>query len=86
MVDFIAFLQPAKNRNAILYRWLFNQNALEAPLKGLIVLDVQPVFIEGRCTYTVQRAPSQRRLQHVASIHRSVGFSSPDQSVKFINK
>ncbi len=50
------------------------------------LFDVLAVFVQGGRADTVQFATCQSRFQHIARIHRTVGFACADQSMDFVDE
>ena len=65
MVHFIAFFQPAKNRNRVFYARLAHQHRLKTPLQRGIFLNIFFVFVQGSRADGPQPPACQRRFQHV---------------------
>ena len=86
VVNLIAFFQATKDRNGVFLARLAHQYLLETALKRSIFLDVFPVLIQSGGAHTVQFAPGQCRLEHVASIHGAFGLASPDHGMDLVNK
>jgi hypothetical protein len=59
---------------------------LETALKRGIFFNVLAVFIERGGADAVQFAARQGRFEHIARIHRAIGFARTHQGVDFINK
>jgi len=65
---------------------LVHQHDLEAALERLVLLDVLAVLIQRRGSHAVQLAARQRRLEHVAGIHRAFRAPGPDHGVQFVDE
>lgn len=59
---------------------------LEAALKSRVLLDVLTVLGKGSGTNTSQLATRKRGLEEVRSVHRTVPFASPENSVDLVNE
>ena len=86
MEDLVAFLQTTKNGNGIFHSRLIDKHRLEPTFQSGILFDILPIFIQRRCTDTVQLTTSQHRLQKIAGIHAAFGFTGTDDGMQFINK
>ena len=86
VVDFVALLQAAQNRDGVFDRRLVDQHLLEAPLERRVLLDVLAVFVERRGADAMQFAARQRGLQHVAGVHRALGLAGADHRVQFVDE
>ena len=86
VMDFVALFQAAQNRNAVLDARLVDQHLLKAPLQRRILFHVLAVLIQGGGADAVQLAARQRRLEHVAGIHRTLGLAGTDHGVQFVDE
>jgi hypothetical protein len=57
-----------------------------AALEGGVLLDVFTVFVERGRADAVQLAARQRRLQHVAGVHRALGLAGADHRVDLVDE
>ncbi len=81
MVRLIPLLQPAQNRDRVLDVRLAHIHNLEPPLERRVLLDVLPVLVQRGRANRPQAASGQRRLEHVAGIHRTLSRASAHQSM-----
>ena len=65
---------------------LAHQHRLEAPLERRVLLDVLAVLVERRGADDVQLAPGERRLEHVARVHRAFGRAGADDGVQLVDE
>ena len=86
VVQFITFFQAAQNSDGIFYRWLGDEHFLEAALQRSVFFNVLTVFVKRRRPDAVQFTTRQRRLEHVACIHRAIGFTGANHGMQFIDK
>ena len=86
VVDFIALLQAAQNRDRVLDGGLADRHGLEAALEGRVLFDVFAVFVERSCADGTQLAASQRGLQHVRGVHRAFGGAGADEGVQLVDE
>src|SRR5687768_14969070 len=86
MVRFVAFLQSAEDRYGGLDRWLADEHRLKTPLERGVLLDMQAIFVQRRRADHAQRAAREKRLEHVARIHRALGFAGADDRVHLVDE
>ena len=86
VVNLVALFQATQDRDGVFFAWLIHQHFLEAPFKGCVLLYILAVFVERGRADAVQLAASQRRLEHVACIHRAFAFTGADHGVQFIDE
>ncbi|MGF6814550.1 hypothetical protein OKW33_001356 [Paraburkholderia atlantica] len=86
VVQFIALLQTAQDRDGRLDRRFVHQHLLEAALERGILFDVLAVFVERGRADAVQFTARQSRLQHVACVHRAFGLAGPDHRVNLVDE
>ena len=86
MMNLVALFQTAQNRNAVLDARLVDQHLLKAPLQRRILFHILAVLVQGGGTDAVQLAARQRRLEHVAGIHRTLGLAGADHGVQFVDE
>ena len=86
VVQFITFFQTAQYGDGIFYRRLGNEHFLETTFQSGVFFNVLAVFIKGGGADAVQFTARQGRFQHVAGIHRAVGFTRADHGVQLIDK
>ena len=78
--------QTPQDGDGVLHRRLVDDNRLEAPLQGRVLLNVLAVLVEGCRTDHVQLAAGEHRLEHVAGIHRSLGGAGADHGVQLVDE
>ncbi len=86
MVDLVALLQPAQDRDRVLDRRLADQHRLEAALERRVLLDVLAVLVERRRADRAQLAAREHRLEHVAGVHRALGGAGADDRVQLVDE
>ena len=86
VVHGVAFLQAAQDRDRVFDARFADKHFLEAPLERGIFLDVLAVFVERRRADAMQFAARERRLEHVAGIHRAFGLAGADHRVQFVDE
>ena len=67
-------------------RRLADEDRLEAPLQGGVLLDVLAVLVERRRADAVQLAARQHRLEHVRGVHRALGRARADDRVQLVDE
>ncbi len=65
---------------------LVDDDRLEAPLEGGVLLDVLAVLVERRGADGVQLAAGQHRLQHVGGVHGALGRPGADDGVQLVDE
>ena len=86
VVDLVALLQAAQDRDRRLDRRLVDQHLLEPALERRVLLDVLAVFVERGRADAVELAPRQRGLQHVAGVDRALGLARADHRVQLVDE
>ncbi len=86
VMDLVALLEAAQDRDGILHARLLHHHRLEAALEGGVLLHVFAVLIQGGGADHVQLAARQHGLEHVAGVHRAFGLACPDHGVHFIHE
>ncbi len=86
VMSFVALAKPAQDADRVLDGRLAYEHRLEAALEGGVLLDVLPVFVEGRRAHGVQLAAREHRLQHVGCIHRPFGGTRAHHRVELVDE
>ena len=86
VMDLVFLLQPAQDRNRVLYVGLADEHRLEAPRERGVLLDMLTVFVERGRADAVQLAARERGLEHVRGVHRAVGLAGADQRVQLVDE
>src|SRR5206468_4033308 len=86
MMRLVPLLESGKNRDGALDARLTDEDGLEAPLEGGVLLDVLPILVERRRADETQLAAGEHGLEHVAGVHRTLGFSRADQRVHLVDE
>ena len=86
MVNFVALLEAAQNRDGVFLVGLLDQHFLEPALKGGVFFDALRVFVERGGANAVQLAPGEGGLEHVAGIHRAFSLAGADEGVEFVDE
>ena len=69
VVNLVFFFDSPEDGNGVLDRRFQDHYRLKPPLQGAVLLDVFPVFIEGRCPDAMKFTPRQGGFQHIGGIH-----------------
>ena len=86
VVHFVSLFESAEDRNRILDRRFLDQHFLEASFEGSVLLQVLAILIERCRADAVQFTPGERRLQHVAGVHRAFRLASADHCVQLVDE
>ena len=86
VVDLVALLQAAQDRDGVLDGRLVHHDRLETAFQCRVFLDILAVLVEGRRADAVQLTARQHGLEQVARIHRAVGLARADDGVQFIDE
>ena len=81
VVQLVAFLDAAQDRDRVGHRRFADEHGLEAALEGRVFLDVLAVLGQRRGADAVQLTACQRRLEQVGRVDRALRSSGPDQRV-----
>ena len=86
VVDLVALLEPAQDRDRVLDRRLADEHRLEAALERRVLLDVLAVLVERGRADAAQLAARQHRLEHVAGVDRALGRAGADDRVQLVDE
>ena len=86
VVHLVLLLEPAQDGDGVGHAGLAHQHGLEPPLERRVLLDVLPVLVERRGADDVELAPGERRLEHVARVHRALGGAGADDGVQLVDE
>ena len=86
VVSLVAVLESAKNRDGVFDTGLADDDRLESPFQGRVLLNVLFVFVERGGADGAKLAARQGGLKQVAGVHRSLGFSRANHRVQFIDE
>jgi len=86
VVHLVALLQAAQDRDGVLDARLAHHDGSKTPLERGIFFDVLAIFGDGGGADAVQLAAGQRRLQHVARVHRALGRARADDGVQLVDE
>ena len=86
VVDLVALLQAAQDRDRVLDGGLLDVDRLEAPLERGVLLDVLLVLVQRRRADRAQLAAGEGGLQHVRGVHRPLGGAGADERVELVDE
>ena len=86
MVDLVALLEPAQDRDRVLDRRLADEHRLEAALERGVLLDVLAVLVERRRADRAQLAAREHRLEQVGGVDRALGGAGADDRVQLVDE
>ena len=86
VVDLVALLQPAQDRDRVFDRRLAHVDLLETPLECGVLLDVLAVLVERGRADQAELAPGEHRLDHVAGVDRALGAARADDRVQLVDE
>ena len=86
VVNLVALLETAEDRNRVLDGRFVDEHLLETPLERRILLDVLAILVERRGTHAVQFAARKRRFEHVAGVHRAFGLAGTNHRVQLVDE
>ena len=86
VVNLVALAQAAQDADGVGDRRLGDQNRLEAPLQGGILLDMLAILVQRRCPDRVELAARQHRLEHVRRVDRSLGGAGAHDRVELVDE
>ena len=86
VVDLVALLQPAQDRDRVLDGRLADGDRLEAALQGGVLLDVFRVLVERRRADRAQFAAREHRLEQVRGVDRALGGAGADDRVQLVEE
>ena len=86
VVQLVALLEAAQDRDGVLDGRLADENGLEAALERGVLLDVLAVLADGRRADRAQVAAREGGLEHVAGVHRALGRPRADERVQLVDE
>ncbi len=86
VMDLVPLAQAAQDRDRLLDRRLVDEDRLEAPLEGGVLLDVLAVLVERRRPDRVELAAGEHRLEQVRGVHRPFGRAGADDRVELVDE
>ncbi len=86
MVHLVALLEATQDADRVLDGRLFDDDRLKAALQRRVLFDVLAVLVERGRADAAQLAASERRLEHVARVHRPLRGAGTNQGVQLIDE
>ena len=86
VVDLVAFLEAAQDRDRVLHRGLADRDRLEAALERSVLLDVLAVLVERRRADAAQFAAREHRLEQVGRVHSPLRSARTDDRVQLVEE
>ncbi len=86
VIDLIALLQAAQDRDGVLHARLVHLYRLEAALQCGVLFDILAVLVQRGGADAVQLAPGQHGLEQVAGIHAALGLACADDGVQLVDE
>src|SRR5256714_15195589 len=86
VMDFVALLETAKNRDCVFDRRFADIYLLEATLERGVLFDMFAILIERRRADDVQLPACKCRLQHVGSVDRAFRSAGTDQRMQLVDE
>ncbi len=86
VVELVALLQTAQDRDGVLDVGRIDQDRLEAALERAVLLDVLAVLVERGGADAVELPPGQQRLEQVARVHRALGGAGAHDGVQLVDE
>ena len=86
VVDLVALLEAAQDRDRVLDARLADEDRLEAPLERRVLLDVLAVLVERRGADRAQLAAGEHRLEQVGGVDRALGGAGADDRVQLVDE
>ncbi len=86
VVQLVALLQPAQDRDRVLHARLADVDGLEAALERGVLLDVLRVLVERRRADGAQFAAREHRLEQVRGVDGALGGAGADDRVQLVEE
>ncbi len=86
VVHLVLLLEAAQDRDRVFGTRLAHEHRLEPSLECCVLLDVLAILVERRRTDRVQLTACERRLEHVARVHRAFGGTCAHQRVQLVDE
>ena len=86
MVSFVAVSQAAQNFDRLVTGGRLDDDRLEAPFQGPVLLDVLAVLVQRGGPDALDFAAAQGGLQDVGGVDGSLGPAGPDQGVQLVDE
>ena len=86
VVDLVALLEAAQDRDRVAGVGLADEDGLEAALEGGVLLDVLAVLVEGGRADGAELAAREHRLQKVGGVDGALGGTGADDGVELVHE
>ena len=86
VVDLVPLLEAAEDGDGVRDAGLAHQHRLEPALERGVLLDVLAVLVQRGGADDAQLAARERRLEHVARVHRAFGRARADDRVQLVDE
>ena len=86
VVQLVALLEPAQDRDRVLHGRLADEHGLEAALQRGVLLDVLAVLLQRRRADGAQLAAGEHRLEQVGGVDRALGGARADDRVQLVHE
>ncbi len=86
VVDLVAVLDAAQDRDGVGDRRLVHQDHLKAALQRLVLLEVLPVLVQRRGSNRAEFASGESRLEDIGRVHRAVAAACADERVDLVDE
>ena len=86
VVHLVALFQSTQDGDSVFNTRLIYQHLLETSFQRRILFDVLAILIQRRGADAMQFPACQRRLQHIAGIHGTLGLAGTDHGMQFVDK
>ena len=86
VVDLVALLEAAQDRDRVLDGRLADEHGLEAALERGVLLDVLAVLVERRGADGAQLAAGEHRLEQVGGVDGALGGAGADDRVQLVDE
>ena len=86
VVDLVPLLDAAEDGDRVVDRGLADEDRLEPPLEGGVLLDVLAELVERGGADAAELAAGQGRLEQVGRVHRPLGLARADDQVQLVDE
>ena len=86
VMDLVTLRESAENRDRVLDGRLPDEHGLEATLERGVLLDALPILADRGRADCAQIPAGERRLQHVAGVHRALGGARAHERVQLVDE
>ena len=86
VMKLVFLLEPPQDRNRVGDVGFGDENRLEAPGQRRVLLDVLAVLVQGGRADAMEFAAREHGLEHVGSVHRSLGGPGADKRVQLVDE